>query len=244
MPVGLLHDIHVLSSASENVKEGTAPWKLTVHFAAATSDTDSDAKTAALNQVPVTPAIVNDAFINSVKEADFLRSGTAKPIMSLSKAESKALWSSTQDHDLATFNKVYNSLLPNTREWRSIPLRIFIPSSTARSFHDGVDNETKASVRVVQGQVAPYLATTSAGPSTRTGFGGIPQTLGTALHALLPSLFPSRRTAMLARPLLHGVKVPMAAGLEDLARFCSYADGWICIVVQFLDLEQQKDEGE
>lgn len=35
---------------------------------------------------------MHDAFINSVKEADFLRNGTAKGIMALSKEDSTMLW--------------------------------------------------------------------------------------------------------------------------------------------------------
>ena len=40
---------------------------------------------------------MHDAFINSVKEADFLRNGNAKGIMSLSKEDSSGLWDSVQD---------------------------------------------------------------------------------------------------------------------------------------------------
>jgi autophagy-related protein 5 len=41
--------------------------------------------------------VMHDAFINSVKEADFLRNGTAKGIMSLSKEDSSGLWKAVQD---------------------------------------------------------------------------------------------------------------------------------------------------
>lgn len=40
---------------------------------------------------------LHDAFINSVKEADFLRNGTANAIMKLSKDDSTALWESVRD---------------------------------------------------------------------------------------------------------------------------------------------------
>ena len=60
------------------------------------------------------------------------------------------------------------------------------------------------------------------------------QTLGTALHALLPSLFPSRRTPILAKPVLHGGVVPMAAVLEDLIRGAAYLDGWLHLGVMML----------
>lgn len=44
--------------------------------------------------------VLHDAFINSVKEADFLRNGTAKEIMSLSKSDSTQLWKAVQDRML------------------------------------------------------------------------------------------------------------------------------------------------
>lgn len=40
---------------------------------------------------------LHDAFINSVKEADFLRNGTAKRIMSLSKDDSTRLWQGVEN---------------------------------------------------------------------------------------------------------------------------------------------------
>lgn len=60
---------------------------------------------------------------------------------------------------------------------------------------------------------------------------GQPQTLGTALHDFLPKLFPSRRTPVLALPVLHGAVVPLAAGIEELMRAAGYADGFLHLVV-------------
>ena len=38
-----------------------------------------------------------DSWVNAVKEADFLRSGTGKGILSLSKADSDRLWGSVKE---------------------------------------------------------------------------------------------------------------------------------------------------
>ena len=54
-----------------------------------------------------------------------------------------------------------------------------------------------------------------------------PQTVGTTLHSLLPTLFPSRRTPILAKATLHGVVLPMAASVEELMRTAAYLDGWL-----------------
>lgn len=64
---------------------------------------------------------------------------------------------------------------------------------------------------------------------------GKAQTLGMALKALLPSLFPSQRDAILAEPILHGAQVPFRAPLEELMREAAYADGWLHLSVNMTD---------
>ncbi|EXJ96184.1 hypothetical protein A1O1_01310 [Capronia coronata CBS 617.96] len=218
LPVGLLYDIYVLSTrdtGTDNASPSSLPFKLTLHFAL-------DPQKPAM---PATPVVLHDSFINSVKEADFLRSGTAKPIMTLGAQESKALWTSTQDNDLSTFAKIHTSLMPSPGQLRNIPLRVYLPSPPDQ-------DPSKAQIKVLQSRIPPTVA--SAGQSTPAalrGGGGQAQTLGTALHQLIPSLFPSRRTPILATPLLHGAPVPMNAHLEELLRWGCYADGWLSVVV-------------
>lgn len=220
LPLGLLYDVYVLSTQDAGPESSGAaplPFQLTLHFAQGSEKpTLPDA----------TPVVLHDSFINSVKEADFLRSGTAKPIMTLSAQESKALWKSTQDNDLTTFSKIHNSLVPSSGQMRNIPLRVYLPSSPD---HD----PSKAQIKVVQSHVPPTISATAQATPTalRTPSGGQPQTLGNALHQVLPSIFPSRRTTMLGTPLLHGAPVPMNAHLEELYRSACYADGWLSIVV-------------
>jgi autophagy-related protein 5 len=60
---------------------------------------------------------------------------------------------------------------------------------------------------------------------------GQPQTLGTALNNLLPTLFPSRKSPLLAQPMLHGTVVPLSTHVETLGEAASYADGFLHIVV-------------
>ena len=52
---------------------------------------------------------------------------------------------------------------------------------------------------------------------------------------MLPSLFPSRRDAVLAEPILHGAAVPFRAPLEELMREAAYADGWLHVTIKLLD---------
>lgn len=263
LPVGLLYDIHVLSTSDVDPKHKikATPFTLTVHFSSPaitnTNNQSSDA-VSTLQVLPQTSLSLHDAFINSTKEADFLRSGTAKPIMALSAVESQALWTATVANDLSTYAKIFASLLPgsgtsNTQmPWRNIPLRIYLPATAETSTLDTADDSKpneedesekpsrttpRSQVRVLQSQIPPFASTASSSfASTQTSHlrgqtSNTPQTLGMALHTLLPALFPSRRTPILAKPLLHGAVVPMNASLEELASKACYADGWVNIVV-------------
>ena len=60
---------------------------------------------------------------------------------------------------------------------------------------------------------------------------GQPQTIGTALNQILPTLFPSRRSPLLAQAVLHGAVLPLGASVEDLVRATAYLDGWLHIAV-------------
>jgi autophagy-related protein 5 len=221
LPVGLLYDIYVLSSSpSDEATTLPALFKLTLNF-------QNGSK---LNQISAEPAVLHDAFINSVKEADFLRSGTAKPIMSLPAAASKSLWSSVQVHDLPIYRRIYSSLLPST--FRNVPLRIYLPSGPGPdpgSGSAGAAGDSLASFRVLQAHIPPMVPPASLVGAKASG--PTVQTLGTALSGLIPSLFPSARTPVLARTLLHGAVVPLTSHLEELARSAAYADGWLGVVV-------------
>ena len=116
-----------------------------------------------------------------------------------------------QKDDFPSFNPIYQRLLsPPGVSLRHIPLRVYLPSSPSAS------EPTSGHLKVVQALITPFQ------PNSRE-----PQTLGMALHTILPSLFPSRRTPVLAKPVLHGAVTPMSAGVEDLLRCAAYLDGWL-----------------
>ncbi|KAK7205164.1 autophagy protein Apg5-domain-containing protein [Myxozyma melibiosi] len=145
-------------------------------------------------------------WVNRVKEADFIRRGNATTVMNLSKADSTNLWSGVETHNYDLFWSVAKKLLPSeTSSLRHIPIKIYLPSSN----------------KVLQTLVPPHLSPKE------------PHTVGTALHKFLPDLFPSRRTCLLARPILHGAFLGMTVPLAELLSECMYTDGYlhICIVM-------------
>ncbi|KAL2258107.1 hypothetical protein VTK26DRAFT_8719 [Humicola hyalothermophila] len=160
---------------------------------------------------------IADTFTNSAKEADFVRNGNAKQIMSLSKEHSTALWNAVQDNDYVAFNKINSRLLNPPTPFKNVPIRIYIPSSP-----NDANDPTPGSFKVVQTLIPPRLPNRA------------PQTLGMALKSVLPSLFPSSRDPVLANVILHGGPVPFRAPLEELMREAAYPDGWLCLCVVLL----------
>ncbi|MCJ1288431.1 autophagy protein 5 [Xylographa opegraphella] len=205
-PLGLLYDLFSGASGLQAQAEGAQsllPWRLTLHF--------SGWPAGQLIPLDAEGKVLHDAFINSVKEADFLRNGSAKEIMTLSKNDSTQLWKSVEAYDFEKYNPVSQKLLyAHGAPLRYIPMRIYLPSSTAAS------EGPWSYLKVVQLPVTPLA------PNSRE-----PQTLGSVLHFWLPSMFPSRRTPIVAKPILHGSVVPMSAVVEDLLRSVAYLDGWL-----------------
>lgn len=254
-PVGLLFDLYAgvdpasktAARDNESPDEGsTLPWRLVVHF----NDWPHD-----LVRLDADGMVMNDAFINSVKEADFLRNGTAKGIMSLSKEDSSGLWNAVQEGepsnlcgdsstlsiigtiltpkntvDLLSFQRISNILLPQlSQPFRNVPIRIFLPL---------LPDAESSSLKVVQSPLSPSIPASSMQSSqmlsSRSGSTLQPQTVGSVLHTLLPNLFPSRRTPVLAKPVLHGAVIPMSALIEEVVRSSAYGDGWAYIVVRMM----------
>lgn len=146
--------------------------------------------------------------------------------MSPSQPKSPHVPKLTQNHtdDLPLFNTTHTKLLnPPGATLRHIPLKIYLPTSAIPNTHSPIPEKTQPGhIRVVQSLV-PLLQ-----PSRQ------PQTLGTALNGILPTIFPSRRNPLLAQPVLHGAVVPMGATIGDLGRAAAYCDGFLHVAVAML----------
>ncbi|POS86826.1 hypothetical protein EPUL_001023 [Erysiphe pulchra] len=203
LPVGLLYDLY----------QPQLPWQIS------------------LGNGPLYE--MHDTFINSVKEADFIRNGTAKGIMSMSKDDSTQLWNSVQDSkyrlsafwisstdfkpdDFRTFHKIHQMLLNPPTPLKHIPLRLYVPSVPSATTGLG-------SFKIIQMLIQPMTTSHEV------------QSMGSALSLILPSLFPSPGKAILAEPILHGAPVPLHAPLIELMREAAFADGWLHMCIRMLD---------
>jgi autophagy-related protein 5 len=225
LPAGLLYDLYSGTSGHSQDNNGrgdnhltqdeedqlakSIPWRLTLHF--------SEWPSEQLSKLDAEGMVLRDAFTNSYKEASFIRHGSNRVVMSLSKDDATQLWQSVEQHNLQLFDQVNKKLLhPPGVALRSIPLKVYLPSA---ALGDSTSTPAQGHLKVVQSLVLPHVSSRQ------------PQTLGTALNNLLPTLFPSRRSPLLAIPVLHGAVVPLGVGLEELAETASYADGFIHLAV-------------
>ncbi|KAF2435118.1 autophagy protein 5 [Tothia fuscella] len=228
-PLGLLYDLYsgasellqddnglggkkgqpVYGAEEQKLRDQLRTWKLTLHYENWPSESlaklDQDGK------------FMRDAFTNSVKEASFLRHGSGKVVMALSKEDSTQLWDSVEQNDFTRFYPVSQRLFhPPGANLRHIPTKIYLPATASEDDKEGT---SLGHLKVVQSLITPSLSARQ------------PQTVGTALNALLPSLFPSRRSPLLALPMLHGAVVPLNTNLQSLAEAAGYADGFLHVAV-------------
>lgn len=110
------------SPPPEDPEPGAAPipWTITLRF----------------NSYPhellsvLTPTSTHDSFINSIKEADFSRNGTAKAVMTLSPADSRQLFTSIQEHNYDAFWGVNEKLLNHSGSTvKNVPVRVYNPET-------------------------------------------------------------------------------------------------------------------
>ena len=236
-PIGLLFDLFTGSSlAAQHLepnrqiafsrqvrKESSSqlPWHLVIHF--------SEWPEEQLIPLDEAGKIHQDLFVQSVKEADYLRNGTGKTVMLMSKDDSTNLWQSVREHDLARFAPIYRKFLnpQGGDSIRHVPVKVYIPqvpSPTIKQASNTGENETNSALRVAQGLIALV------NPSTKTS-----QTFGTALHSLLPKLFPSRSLYIHACAVLHGGIVPPTILLQDLIEGAVFCDGFLHVAVAVMD---------
>ena len=185
-PLGLLHDLYSGAEpaypsdddveekhgSGEDEEQKQFPWKLTVHF--------SDYPAEQLVPADDEGKFLHDMYMNQVKEvnsslaqhhhtgpwpnllqADYLRTGTGKTVMFLSKEDSTQLWDSVKQHNFAMFNQINHKLLnPQGTTLRHIPIRLYLPHAASQAPQE---DATPGSLRVVQALVTPSLSSRMSG---------------------------------------------------------------------------------
>jgi autophagy-related protein 5 len=161
-PLGLLYDLYsgaepaypTDSASSTQKHESTEderrhlPWRVTVHF--------SDYPSEQLVRLDNEDKHMHDLYFNSVKEADYLRTGTGKTVMFLSKEDSTQLWEGVKNHDFGLFSPINQKLLnPQGVNLRHLPVRLYLPHAASESSQQEI---APGSLRVVQSLVPTNLS--------------------------------------------------------------------------------------
>lgn len=90
-PLSLATSIPV-NEAYDTENHHARPWKLVIHY--------TDFPTEQLISLDAEGRTIRDWFVNAVKEADYIRNGSARTVMSLSREDSDKLWMSVQQRKL------------------------------------------------------------------------------------------------------------------------------------------------
>ncbi|KAF9153642.1 autophagy protein 5 [Actinomortierella ambigua] len=201
-PIGLLYDLHGIQASSNKpgARETLLPWKVTVHFQ--NFPADRLIKSQAVD-------ICQDYFMSMIKEADFLRNGSTKKVMNMSKADQTQLWDGLWSNNYDRFWEMNKKLVTNDgASPRHLPMRIYLPENCP----------------VIQEPVSPV------DENDRS------RSLRQVLNVALPDLFPLDQdpsTPPPATAMVHGVTPSLDTGAVWASQNMSYPDNFLHIVVLF-----------
>ncbi|ORX55083.1 apg5l protein [Hesseltinella vesiculosa] len=196
-PLGLLYDLWCTAYQKEK-KSIKLPWKLTLH-----TDTYPDV----LLQNP-TIDTMKDMYMAMLKEADFLRHGSTKKVMNLSKQDQSQLWLALTTERYDDYWHVNHQILDDrtgpagtedtaSHGPRHVPLRLYLPNQCP----------------VVQDLVSFVTEN------------GEPNQLDKAIRQLVPSM------PLDVRVMAHGVQLPGSVPIRWAADCLSYPDNFLHLVV-------------
>jgi len=186
-PIGVLFDL--LGNPDE------LPWPITVSF--------QGLPTGNIMRYPDAPTL-KSIYMNSVKEANFLKFGDVRKVIDLSAEEQNNLWEGLISNDYDKFWEVNNKLIPDKHEFKSLAIRII---------------RSKDTKPIIQEPI------TDSGPERKT--------LGDVLSQLLPELFPSKsEPSDRAVAIIQGISPPLNTPITWLTEHCSHPDNFLYLIVR------------
>ncbi|GAA5814945.1 hypothetical protein MFLAVUS_008448 [Mucor flavus] len=184
-PIGLLFDLY------SNIE--SLPWSLALFF--------KDLPTDTLLLKP-TPETMQDMFMSM---ADFLRNGTTKKVMNLSKRDQTQLWQSLASDHYDDFWTVNRQLVEfSNNNLRNIPFKIYLPDNCP----------------VIQELVSFY------GDSEKEAT----PTMEDILRKSVPELL-EEETAKSITVIVHGIEIPLDTPMNWAYENLSFADNFLHIVI-------------
>ncbi|KNC52486.1 autophagy protein 5 [Thecamonas trahens ATCC 50062] len=181
-------------------------WELVVHFTDFPHDAEDDEADTA-NMMDMTTMVeaeeVKAWYMNRLKEAEYVKHGSSKGIMLMSKANHAQLFRAVATHDYDRYWAVNRTLsadsVASPAKLKHVPLRLAFRNTP-----------TMADL------ILPIHPTT-----------GELTTLGNALDALLPDKPPGTIV------LVHGVELDPDVTLHDLTNSMAYADNFVYVAIAY-----------
>lgn len=156
---------------------------------------------------PSTQETLWTSVLNALKQSCYAATGSANPILNMSKADTDGLRNDLLENAKLTeyFNKINSALTP-------------VSSS----------NNIKGSqlIKLYLPNFQVLLFAIDAAETVNSG-GGIGKSLGVVLNSVVPDLFPSKRTCVLVKPMAHGVDLDLKWGWKEVQKITRFADGFV-----------------
>lgn len=118
-PIGHLFDECNLWHSS------TLPWTLTLHFTKYPKDQLIPMNE---NHIEEGGGAIGSHFYSTLKQAEYLKHGSSKGVMNLSKVEQTQLWDGLWTHSFDKFWNVYSKIMGNEDSiaaWKNFPMRLY-----------------------------------------------------------------------------------------------------------------------
>lgn len=164
LPIGLIYDIYrtfVTNQNNEiNCTDCTLPWKIEFH---PSSPLNNQNNLLFPVQTLIDETSLTSIYFSALKEADHLRSGSARNVMNLSRAEQLQLWESLKAGDFERFWKINQKIIsPIQSETRSIPIKFWIcqPRQSKLSrlqFPIQVSSQLKTLKQLLESEFTPFF---------------------------------------------------------------------------------------
>ncbi|CAG8609105.1 10404_t:CDS:2 [Ambispora gerdemannii] len=225
-PIGLLFDLHTGYRPDSN-SPPPLPWPVTVHFKNFPAD-----KLIRAQEIDAT----QDFFMSMIKEADFLRNGSTKKVMNLSKNDQTQLWDGLWSIFIVLFtsfvcilHKCLNNLINCNQIYRTENYERFWSVNYRLVINDG-QMPRHIPLRIYLPENCPVIQE----PVTPVDENGNQLTLGDVLHQILPDLFPSPvagENNSTAAPVIHGVIPQLEMPIVWASQNLCYPDNFLHIVV-------------
>lgn len=189
-PIGVLFDL--FGSTSK------LPWNLTVHFQSYPDDEILHCQDK---------EVIENHLINTLKEADCLKNGSAKKTLNLLKKDLKQLWEGMKTGRYEQYWAVNKRLMQRDdgQPSKYIPFRLYVKQEP-----------------VLMDPISPVADD------------GRQKTLGDLLTEVRPDLFPPREKPR-AKAVVHGVVPSLETPVQWLSDNCSHPDNFLHIVLQLTD---------